>query len=102
MAATREQTEERRFERLRLEVEGRYMAMQVVDWGERKPTRPRKRLGRRKPDQERPDQAWAVGDPHSIDVVERRPAPVERLGEHRSSELEVTPGGNLGNDAAVP
>ena len=37
----------------------------------------------------------------SVDVVERRLAPLQRLGEHRGRELEMPTRSDLGNDAPV-
>ena len=75
MAAAREQAEERRLERVRLEVERGDVSVQVVDRHERQAARPGERLRGGEPDEERADQARALRDRDGLDVVERRASP---------------------------
>ena len=101
MAAAREQAEERRLQRLRLKVERRDVPVEVVDRDERQPARPRDRLRRAEPDEQRADQAGPLrhGDP--VDVVEGDAGLAERLTDHRRHELEMPPRRNLRNHSAV-
>ena len=101
MAAAREQAEERRLERIRLEVERGDVAVEVVDRDERQPARPGDGLRGGKADEERADQARALRHGDAVDVLERRVRLGERLADHRRHELEVPPRGDLGHDAAV-
>ena len=78
------------------------MAVEVVDGHERQPPRPRERLRRREPDEQRADQPGALGDGDAIDVVERRVRLRERLADDGRHELEVAARCNLGHDPAVP
>jgi len=98
----REEAEERRLERARLEVERRDVAVEVVDRDERQPPRPRERLRHGEPDEEGADQPRALRHGDAVDVVERRARLGERLADHRRDELEMPPRRDLGHDAAVP
>ena len=100
VAAAREQAEERRLERVGLEVERRDVPVQVVDRRERKPPRPRERLRRGDADEQRADEARAARDADEVDVVERRVRLAERLPDDRQHELEVPPRRDLRHDAA--
>ena len=99
--AAREQAEERRLERIGLEVERRDVALEVVDGDERQPARPGERLRRGEADEQRADEPGPLGDGDSLDVVERHAGRSERLAHDRSDELEVAPRRDLGHDAAV-
>ena len=102
MPAAREQAEERRLERVGLEVERRDVTVQVVDRRERQPARPRERLRRGDADEQRADQPGPARDGDELDVVERRAGVAERLPHDRQDELQVPPRRDLGHDAAEP
>ena len=70
VAARREQRQERRLDRIGLEVEGGDVAVQVVDGDQRQAAGEGERLGGREADEERADQARALGDGHRRDVVQ--------------------------------
>ena len=59
VAAAGQQAEKRRLERVRLEVEGRDVTLQMVDCSERKPASPGDRLGRGNAHEQRADQPGA-------------------------------------------
>ena len=99
--AAREQAQERRVDGLRLQEQRGDMAVQVVDRSEGKPQRPRERLRRRQPDEQRADQPGPLRDGDPLDPVEPDAGLVERLAQHRRDELEVPPRGDLRDDAAV-
>ncbi len=101
MPAAREEAEERRLERARLEVERGDVPVEVVDRHERQATRPRDRLRGGDADEQRADQPRPLRHGNAVDVVERRAGLGERLADDRRDELEVATRGNLGNDAAV-
>ena len=101
VAAAREQAQERRLHRVGLEVEGRDVAVQVVDRDERQPPRPRDRLGGGEPDEQRADQARARGDADRADVPEVGAGLPERLAHDRRDELEVAPRSDLRHHASV-
>ena len=77
------------------------MAVQVVDRHEREPPRPRERLRRREPDEQRADQPGPCVTRDPLDLVELAPASLERLAQDRRDELEMPPRGDLRHDAAV-
>ena len=68
--AAREQAQERRVDGLGLEEERGDVTVQVVDRRERKPQRPRERLRRRQPDEQRADQPGPLRDGDPLDPVE--------------------------------
>ncbi len=95
-----EQAEERRLERVGLEVEGRDVAVQVVDRNERQPARPGDRLRRGDADEERADQAGPLRDRDGVEGVEVDSGRVQRLPYDRGDELEMPARGHLGHDPA--
>ena len=100
--AAREQAEERRLDRLRLEVERGDVAVQVVDRDERQVPRPRDRLRRGDADEQRADEARALRDRDAVDVVERRARLPERLAHDGRDQLEMPARRDLRDDAAEP
>ncbi len=56
------------------------------------------------PDQQRADEARAVGDGHRLDARPGgvRPGQRQGLGQHRGQQLDVGPAGQLGDHPAVP
>ena len=100
MATACEQADERRLDRIGLQVERGDVAVEMVDRGEGQLVCPRERFRGSETDEERPDQARPAGDGDLVDVVERRPGLAERLAQHGQDELEVAPRGDLGDDAA--
>ncbi len=72
----------------------------MVDGRERQPTRPRERLRRRDSNEQRADEAWALRDCDAIEVVECHTGFGECFAHDRRDELEMTPRGDLGNNAA--
>jgi hypothetical protein len=101
VTATRQQAEERRLERLRLEIERGDVAVEVVDGDERQPTRPRNRFCCGEADKKRADQPRPAGDRDTVDVPKARVRLNERLADHRRHELEVPPRRDFRHDAAV-
>ena len=101
MAAAREQTQERRVDWIRLEIEGRDVALQMVDRRERQPPRPGDRLGGGDSDQERTDQPGSRRHSDEFDVVERGPRIAQGLLHDRRDELEVATRRHLRHDTAV-
>jgi hypothetical protein len=99
--AAREQAQERRLYGVRPRKERRDVAVQVVDRDERQPPRPGERLRRGDADQKRPDQAGALRDTDSLDVAELGVRVGERLPQRRQDQLEMVPGRDLRDDAAV-
>src|SRR5690348_8880514 len=100
VAAAREQAQERRLNSVRLEVERGDMAAEMIDRHEREPARPRDRLGRREPDEQRTDEAGPLRDGDLLDVIERRARVRQRLAHDGGDELEMPPRGDLRDDAA--
>ena len=74
--------------------------MQVVHGHERQAAAPGERLGGGEADQQRADQARALGDGDGLDVVERGAGFGQRLPHHGEHELEVVPRCDLGHDPA--
>ena len=101
VAAACEQAEEGRLDRVGLEKERRDVAVQVIDRRQREPQRPRQRLRRGEPDEERPDQPGPARDRDALDVRQLGARLAERLAEDRRHELEVPARRDLGDDAAV-
>src|SRR5919198_974117 len=102
VAAAREQAEEGRLQRLRLEVESGDVPVQVVYGGERQATPEGDPLGSRDADEEGADQSGAGRDGDELDVVEPRAGGVERVADDVRDELEVPPRGDLRDDTAGP
>jgi hypothetical protein len=100
VAAARKQAEERRLERLRLEVKRRDVPVQVVDRRERQPPGPCERLRRRDADEERADEPGPARDADEVEAVERRVRLAERLPDDGQHELEMAARRDLGHDAA--
>ena len=101
MPTAREEAEEGRLRRVGRQVERGDVAVQVVHRNEREPARGGERLGRRQAHQQRADQPRPARDGDGLDLLELRLGLLERLGEHRSDQLEVPTRGDLGDDAAV-
>ncbi len=101
MAAACQQAEERRLERIRLEIERGDVAVEVVDRHERQPARPGDGLRRGEADEQRADQARALRHGYAVDVGEGCVGFRERLADHRRHELEVPPRRDLRHDPAV-
>ena len=76
------------------------MPLQVVDRDERDSARPRDRLGRREPDEQRADQPRPARDADPREIAELDARLVERGPQDRRDELEVTTRGDLRHDAA--
>jgi hypothetical protein len=74
----------------------------MVDRDESNSPRPREGFRSRDPDEEGPDQPRALRHADPVNVVERHASVLERGAEHRCDELEMSPGGDLRHDAAVP
>src|ERR687887_156502 len=102
VAAAREQAEEGRLQRLRLEVESGDVPVQVVYGGERQATPEGDPLGSRDADEESADQSRAGRHGDELDVVEPRAGRVERVADDVRDELEVPPRGDLRDDTAEP
>src|SRR5438105_1334124 len=98
--AAREQAQEGRLERLRLEVERGHVPVQVVDRGEREPAPEGDPLRSRDADEERAAQPRAGRHGDDLDVVEPCGRRAERVADDVRDELQVTPRGDLGYDAA--
>jgi hypothetical protein len=101
MAAARQQAEERRLERIRLQVERGDVTVEVIDRHERTSSRPGERLGGCEPDEERADQAWALRDRHRIDLGQGASGLAQRLANDRQDELEMAARGDLRHDPSV-
>jgi hypothetical protein len=99
--AARQEAEKRRLERVRLEVERRDVAVEMVDRDERQAARPRDRLRRGEADEERADQPRALRHGDAIDLLERRVRLRERLADDGRHELEVPSRRDLRHDSAV-
>ena len=99
--AAREQAEERRLERLRLEEERSDVPVQMVDGNEREAPRPGERLRGLHADEQRADQPRPARDRHRVDVVERGARLAERFANDRRGKLEVPARRDLRDDAAV-
>ena len=102
MAPAGEQAQERRLERIRLEIERGDVPVQMVDGRERQPSRPRDRLRGCNADEEGPDQARAGRHADQLDVLEAGACKAESLADHGRDELEMAARGDLGHDSAVP
>jgi hypothetical protein len=85
----------------RFQKEGGDVTVQVVDRREGEPKRPRERLRRREPDEERADQPRPSLDSDALDVRQLGERLAERLADHRCHELEVSARRDLGHDAPV-
>ena len=90
VAAACQETEKRRLERIRLQIERRDVPLQMVDWRERQALRPRDRLRRGDADEQRADQSGTGGDSNEVDVVERSVRICERFAHDGCNELEMT------------
>ena len=98
VAAAREQAEERRLDRVGLEVERGDVAVQVVDRHERQPQRPRERLRRREPTRSAPISPGPRVTATRSTSPSSAPRLAERLADDRRHELEVPPRRHLGDD----
>ena len=101
VAAAGDQAQERRLER---RSPRKFAATWPCRWstgGERQPPRGGQRLAGRDADEQRADQARALGDGDRLDVVQRRPGLGQRVVDHGVDELEVVARGDLRHDAAV-
>ena len=101
VAAGGEQAQERRLDRVRLQVVGGHVAVQVVDRRQREPARGGEGLGGGDADEQRADQARALGDGDQLDVVERGARAGERVVDDGVDQLQVMARGDLGHHAAV-
>jgi hypothetical protein len=101
VAAAREQAEERRLHRLRLEVERGDVSLEMVDRSEGDATRPCECLRRPEPHEERAHEPRPLRDRDPVDPLERGAGRVERLAHDRGHELEVPAGRDLGDDPSV-
>ena len=100
--ATRcQQHQERRRQRLRLQVQRRDVAVQVADGDQRQAAREGQRLGGGEADQQRADQAGALGHGDGVDAVESDAGVVQRPLDHGHAQLQVAARGDLGHDPAV-
>ena len=77
------------------------MALQVVDGRQRQPARGGQALRGGDADEQRADQARALGDGDQLGVVERGAGAREGVVDDRVDELEVVAAGDLRHDAAV-
>jgi hypothetical protein len=102
VAATREETEERRLEGLGLQIERGNVAVEMVDRDERPTARPGDRLRRGEAHEQRADEAGPLRHGDTVDVLERAIGPSQRLSDDGKNELEVVSRGDLGNDASEP
>ena len=84
-----------------LQEEGRDVAVEMVDRSERQTQRPRERLRRREPDEERADQPGPARDRDALEVGQLGSRLAERLADHGRDELEVPPRRDLGHDPSV-
>ena len=101
MPARREQAQERRLHRLRLEVRRGDVALQVIDRRERQPPRGGQPLGGRDADEQRADEPGPLRDRDELDVVEPHAGAGERVVDDGVDELEVMARGDLRHHAAV-
>ena len=101
MTAARDQAEERRLDRVGLQVVRRDVTVEVIDRHQRLAVCRRQRLRRAQPDQQRADQPWALGDRDLVDLGEARAGLLERGGHHAVDQLQVVARGDLGDDSAV-
>ena len=101
VAARGEQAQERRLDRVGREEVGGDVALEVVDGRQRQPPRGGQALGGGDADEQRADQARALGDRDQLGVVERGARLGEGVVDDRVDELEVVARGDLGHDAAV-
>jgi hypothetical protein len=101
VTAACKQAEKRRLDGFVAEVERRDVAVEMVDRHERKAARPRERLRRGEPHEQRADEPGSLRDGHGLEVVEACLGLREGLLHHRRDELEVPPRRDLGDDAAV-
>ena len=69
--------------------------MQVVDGDERQPPRPRERLGGGDADEQRTDQSGPHRDGNRVDL-----RVTERLPDHGSDQLKMSPARHLGDHAS--
>ena len=76
------------------------MAVQVIDGNQRQLLREGEALRGGETDEERADQARALGHTDRIEALELRVSLGQRLPHHREDELEVTSRGDLRDDAA--
>ena len=95
VAARGDQAQEGRLHRRGGEEVRRDVALQVVDRDQREPARGGQPLRRRHADEQRADQAGALGHRHRVDVAEIGPRAGERVVHHRVDELEVVARGDL-------
>ena len=100
VAAAGDQAQERRLDRVGREVVGGHVAVQVVDGRERQPAGGGERLGGGDADEQRADQAGALGHGDRLDVVQRRARLLQRVVDDHVDQLEVVARGVLGHDAA--
>jgi hypothetical protein len=84
-----------------LEDVGVHVGDQVVDPDEGTVEGQRVRLGGRHPDQQRAGQAGSEGDRDRVDVAEPHPAEGAGLLDGGVEQVDVGPGGDLGDDPAV-
>ena len=73
----------------------------MVHAHQRQIERPRQRLGRRHPDQERPDQSGPVPNSDGVQIVKTAPGFLDRSRDNARDPFRVRPAGKLGHDPAV-
>jgi hypothetical protein len=76
------------------------VGLEVVDGDERHVPRQRERLGRRHPDEQRPDQTGPDRARHGVDAPVGDARLDDGASDHRVEQLEVRTAGDLGDDAA--
>ena len=91
MTAAREQTEERRLDRLGLQVQRGDVAVQMIDRDQRQPVRPGDGLRGRETDEQRADKTRALRDRHRVEAPELGVGLRQRLTQHGHDQLEVAP-----------
>jgi hypothetical protein len=102
VAATGDQAEEGRLERVGLEEVGGDVTLQMVDRDQRQATGSGNCLGRADPDQERPDQARPGGGGNGVDLVQRHPRLPQRRLDHRRGQLQVVTRRHLRHHSPEP
>ena len=84
-----------------LEEGGVDVTLEVVDADQRLLLGVRHGLGRRASDEERADEAWALGHRDAVHVAEGHPGVVQGAPDHRHDHLGVPAGRQLRHDTAV-
>jgi hypothetical protein len=77
------------------------VTVQVADGDQRQAACEGERLGGGEADQQRSDQARALGDGDGADLVEPDPGLVQRPLDDGHAQLQVAARGHLGHDPAV-